>query len=237
MKKTLTAMTLLAGAVSVYSQGAISMNDYNGGGAGFEIQVFPAQPLIASTVDVSGAITNGGVYKEEMGQPVNTYLPHPGLTVYVTGTKSSIGPGYDVGLLALDGGNATTYGQLSLVPSSIVTTWWNSASSVTGGNYGVWNSSATATVPGSASTASVAIAAWQATGPAGAAATLAQAQADGYGWGVSSIQTASLAVGTGSPGFLPTTITSFSLAQSVPEPSTVALGVIGASTLLFRRRK
>jgi hypothetical protein len=30
---------------------------------------------------------------------------------------------------------------------------------------------------------------------------------------------------------------SFSLTTAVPEPSTIALGVIGASTLLFRRRK
>jgi hypothetical protein len=241
MKKTLTAMTLLAGAVSVYSQGAVSMNDYGNIG-NFSIQVFQAQPLSASTVDVSGAVTNGSAWKEEMGQPANSYLPTKGSTVY--SGQSTIGPGYDVGLLALANGTAaSTYSQLSLVSSSVISTWLPAAgTSAVNNNAGIWNSSATADVgPGTPATAAVAIAAWANTGSAGAATTLAQAQADGYAWGVSDIVTTALTTGTGSPGFLPTTLTSFSLATSgtspLPEPSTIALGVIGASTLLFRRRK
>jgi hypothetical protein len=234
MKKTLTAMTLLAGAVSVYSQGAISMNDYNGGSKGFTIQVFQQQaPGVGTAVTVNG-ITGF----EVMGQPNNSYLPgNGGSTVYAG--PSTIGNGYDVGLLALGGGGATSYSQLSLVPGSVVTTWRTAGSA--GGfnnNYGIWNSGATANIgPGSPATASIAIAAWKNSGTAGPAATLAAAQADGYAWGVSQLVTAALTTGTGSPGYLPTSITSFSLATTVPEPSTIALGVIGASTLLFRRRK
>jgi hypothetical protein len=234
MKKTLTVMTLLAGAVSVYSQGSVSMNDYNGLGLGFEIQVFTAQSLLNSTVPVVDGIYAGF---EEQGQSANSYLANPGTTVYHTGAP--LGPGYDVGLLALDGGGALLYSQLTsqVTLSGTINTWFNSASTATGGNFGIWNSSASATIAGSATTASVAIAAWQNSGAAGAATSLAEAQADGYAWGLSNIETATLATGQNSPGFLPSTITSFSLATTVPEPSTIALGVIGASALLFRRRK
>jgi hypothetical protein len=235
MKKTLTVMTLLAGAVSVYSQGAVAMNDYNGGSAGFEIQVFTAQSLLNSTVPIVDGIYAGF---EEQGQTSNSYLANPGSTVYHTGAP--LGPGYSIGLLALDGGGALLYSQLTSVVtlSSPINSWYNNATSVTGGdNYGIWNTPAVATVAGLATTASVAIAAWQNSGAAGAATTLAEAQADGYAWGLSNIETANLATGDNSPGYLPSTITSFSLAQTVPEPSTIALGVIGASALLFRRRK
>jgi hypothetical protein len=236
MKKTLTVMTLLAGAVSVYSQGAVSMNDYNFLQNGFEIQVFTAQSLLNSTVPVVDGQYAGF---EEQGQPANSYLANPGTTVYHTGAP--LGPGYDVGLLALDGGGALLYSQLtSQVTLSTINLWNNSLGSTSttgGGNYGIWNSSAVATIAGSATTASVAVAAWQNSGAAGAATTLAEAQADGYAWGLSDIATANLATGVNQPGFLPTTITSFSLATTVPEPSTIALGVIGASALLFRRRK
>ena len=226
-------MTLLAGAVSVYSQGAISLNDYGNIG-NFSIQVFqPQAPGVGVTVSM-----NGLTGTEVQGQPNNSYLPVKGTTLY--SGNSTIGPGYDVGLLALaNGTTATTYDQLSLVSGTTISTWINNPGLTAGNNsLGVWNSSVVAEIgPGSPTTAAVAIAAWQATGSAGAATTLAEAQADGYHWGVSDIVTANLTVGTGSPGFLPTTLTSFSLVSSVPEPSTIALGVIGASALLFRRRK
>ena len=245
----LTVMVLLAGAMSVYSQGIVSsqgyvsMNDYNGGvGIGMEIQVFPSQPIAASTVFVS---VNGYSGYEEMGQSGNTYLPNPGRTVYSTG-QSTIGPGYDVGLLALDGGGATSYSQLSQVPldngTYYVSQWWNNEFSqlnpTLNNNYGIWNTTASAIIPGSATFASVAIAVWQGNGSFGAATTLAQAQADGYEWGVSSIQTTPVASADSPTSvWLPQTLTSFSLVDPVPEPGTIALGLLGASALLFRRRK
>jgi len=243
-KNSLTVMVLLAGAVSVHSQGYVSMNDYGATvghfGQGLEIQIFQAQPLANSTTFVStGSGANQSGY-EEMGQPANSYLPQPGTTVYVN-SPSTIGPGYSVGLLALDGGGATSYSQLSLAlyPAiTVVNTWYNNEFvSSLNNNYGIWQSSAVEVIPGNASIASVAVAVWQNTGTAGAASTLSAAQADGYGWGVSSIQTANLATGTQAPGFLPTTITSFSLVDPVPEPGPIALGLLGASALLFRRGK
>jgi len=231
-------MTLLAGAVSVYSQGAVSLNDYNGGNSGFKIQVFQPQPLASSPVLVS---VNGQTsYYEEMGNPANTYMPtaHQGTSVYPN-SPSTIGPTTDIALYASDSTGATSFSQLAIA-SPIVNTWYNSSyGSKINNNYGIWKTSVSASVPGSATAGSVAIAAWQNTGPDGAASTLAEAQADGYAWGISSIVNSALTTGSGSPATLPTTITSFSevVAVSTPEPSTIALGVIGASTLLFRRKK
>ncbi len=202
-------MALLAGAVSVYSQGTVSMIDYGGN---FGIQVFQAQPLADSTVFVS---TPSGSGYEEMGQPANPYLPNPGTTVY-TASPSTIGPGYDVGLLALAGGGATNYSQLSFVTNSIITNWYttNGYISTVTNLYGVWFSAVNANVPGTGTNASVAIAVWQNSGAAGAVTTLAEAQSNGYAWGVSSIGTVGLATGIEFPPDLPSSITSFSLVQN-----------------------
>ena len=85
-------------------------------------------------------------------------------------------------------------------------------------------------------TAFVQVVAWEA-----AAGTFVQAQASStFKWGQSS--TFSIALGgSGSPPSLPSAmvgLTSFAIAAHVvPEPSTMALGLLGAATLLLRRRK
>jgi hypothetical protein len=250
MKKTLTAMTLLAGAVSVYSQGAVSMSDY--AGTSGTIQVFLGQSLANSPTLVTDGAYSG---HELMGNNANSYNPGLGTTTYATtfsggAVGGTLGAGYDVGLLGAQGTIAQgNYAALSLAAGSVVSTWKNTSANAANvptvnNNYGFWTSGATATVPGvnaNGSTYTIAIAAWANTGASGAATTLAQAQADGYAWGVSDMVTTSLATGTTAPGFLPTGasgLTDFSLiAASTPEPSTIALGVIGASAFLFRRRK
>ena len=61
-----------------------------------------------------------------------------------------------------------------------------------------------------------------------------------YTWGVSEMVTTTLATGGEPPGnlpFGPTGLTDFSLVAVIPEPSTIALGVMGTSALLLRRRK
>jgi hypothetical protein len=78
----------------------------------------------------------------------------------------------------------------------------------------------------------------------GAGLTLAQALAAGDPWGVSSPVNINNLGGTlldgnlGPPLVYPDLegLESFSLSV-VPEPATIALGIIGASTFLFRRRK
>jgi len=229
MKKALTVMALLAGAASVYSQGLVSMSDY---GTPFNIQVFNQQSLAASTVPVS---YGGYTGNEEMGQSANPNLYTAGSTVYAAG--SALGTGYDVELLAAPGASQPFS---SLVPTApVITTWYEAAGGNPTASYnGMWQSAVNATISGAAigTTATVAIAAWNNEG--GTVNTLAAAQAAGDPWGVSSAaNTSSLGgAGGGFPPNLPTSILSFSLA-TVPEPSTIALGVIGASTFLLRLRR
>lgn len=245
MKKTLTVMTLLAGAVSVYSQGSVNMSDYYPAGPhGYlsgTVQIFTGQGVGVGSLVTDGAYSGW----EVMGNTANTYMIAPGSTVYHTG--SPLGPGYSVGLLFAAGNQlAGGYSGLALANGSVVSTWENNSTQgstpTSSGNYGLWSTTtAVASLPTvtTGGLATLAIAAWQNTGAQGAANTLAAAQADGYAWGVSDIVTANIATTPNPAGNLPTTLTSFSLASvaSVPEPSTIALGVIGASTLLFRRRK
>lgn len=67
-------------------------------------------------------------------------------------------------------------------------------------------------------------------------ASLAAAQAGGGKWGTSSIFQNPTG-GKGTPPSLPVTISAFKSFTVVPEPSTLALGLIGASLLVYRRRK
>jgi len=210
-------MALLAGAVSGFAQGQISMFDY---GATFAIQVFTASPLAASTVPVSyGGLT----VLEQQGNDAGN--DNPGSASYA-GTP--LGNGYDVQLLA--GPAGTLLANLTPVANSLVTTW------NTGSEAGYWNSTALATITGVTSTAAVAIAAWNNEG--GTITTLAGAEATpNVPWGVSSEATTSaLGFGSQQPPFLPAGLTSFSLGTT-PEPSTIALGVIGASAFLMRLRR
>jgi hypothetical protein len=239
MKATTTIATviLLAGTRLVHSQGSIYMNDYVGGS--FLVQVFQAQPLASSPVLIVDGSYSG---YEEMGNPANSFLSNPGTTVYpdTPSTIGQFGTYYDVGLLGAAGTAATSYSQLSLAAGS-VSSAWNSmlALNPVNNTQGTWSSSdQLATIPGVSSSglATIAIAVWQNTGAAGAASTLAAAQADGYTWGVSDMVTVTTATGTGMPPNLPTTLTSFSMVDPVPEPSTIALGLMGGSAVLGSRR-
>jgi len=210
-------MALLAGAVTGYSQGQISMFDY---GSTFAIQIFTASSPAASTVPV----TYGGfTTSEQQGNDANN--DNPGTASY-SGTP--LGSGYDLELLA--GPAGTALANLTVVPGSLVNTW------LTGSAAGYWNSTTLASIPGVTTTATVAIAAWNNEG--GTITTLAGAQATPNDpWGISSTATTSaLGFGSQQPPFLPAGITSFSLGTT-PEPSTIALGVVGASAFLMRLRR
>jgi len=223
-------MALLAGAASGYSQGFIGLSDYGGS---FTIQIFGSQGSAATTAVSYGAYSG----LELMGQSANGSLNNPGTTTYAAG--SALGTGYSVELLAGAAG-ATSYA--SLTPTApIITTWYTAAGGdATTGFSGFWKSGANAQIASVAggSSASVALAAWNNEG--GTVNTLAAAQAANDPWGVSSIgQSAALgAAGGGTPPNLPASITSFSLVSTtIPEPSTIALGVMGASAFLMRLRR
>jgi hypothetical protein len=218
MKKTITAVALLAGAVSGYSQGQIQMNDYVDS---FAIQVFAPSTLAASTTAVS---YGGFTVSEQQGNDLGN--SNPGTATY-TGTP--LGSAYDVELLA--GPAGTPLGNLTPVAGSLVTSW------LTGTSAGYWNApTLLATIPGVTTTATVAIAAWNNEG--GTITTLAGAQATPADpWGISDTATTSaLGFNTVTPPTLPAGLTSFSLGTT-PEPSTIALGVIGASAFLMRLRR
>jgi hypothetical protein len=95
---------------------------------------------------------------------------------------------------------------------------------------------------------SLAIASWANSGPDGPAPTLAQAQADGYDWGISPVTQTTEGLGgtipsglTFVPFAMPTTLVSFSLGvpgsgSVVPEPGAISLGIAGSLAVLFRRR-
>jgi hypothetical protein len=230
MKKALTVTMLLAGVTSVFSQGQISMSDY---GSSFTIQIFNSQSF-------SGGpwvfVSYGGYSSVEvMGTSANSYLNSPGTTVF--DANSALGTGYSVQLLAAPGPNDALS---SLFPSSaVITTWYTPpGGNPTTGLNGFWKSGANAIILGAppGSVATVALAAWDNEG--GTVTGLQQAQAAGDDWGISMTgNTAPLGGDIFPPPNLPSSITSFSLAALIPEPSTITLGVLGASAFLLRLRR
>jgi len=233
MKKAITVMALLAGAASVYAQGEVGLSDY---GSTFAIQIFNVQAAGESTTPVS---YNGFSGFETMGTSPNANLNTPGTTAFDAG--SALGNGYSVELLAAGGQNVPLSGLSAVAP--VITTWYTAAGgNPTAGFSGFWQSGANATIPNAlgGSSATVALAAWNNEG--GTVTTLAAAQAAGDPWGVSTTgNTAGLGVaGGGTPPNLPSTITSFSLVagtNTIPEPSTIALGIVGASAFVMRLRR
>ena len=225
-------MTLLAGTVSAYSQGAISMDDY---GIGFCIQVLaPQSSGNNATVSYGGYSGN-----ETMGDSGNSYCTSPGSATYQAG--SAAGNGYDVQLLiaAGSGDAVSSLGTTGTTGDSPITTWYTAAGgnpvvNGAGGN-GIWNTVANVLFGSPGEAVTVAIAAWNNEG--GTVNSLAAAQEAGDPWGVSNGADQIMGDLSGLAS-LPSAIESFSLAADVvPEPGTIALGVIGASAFLFRRRK
>jgi len=244
MKKTLTVIALLAGAVSGYSQGEILFNFYNSAVGQVRQSIWNTQSAAASTY----AVTYGGkTVNEEVGSTSAGPENPKGTTVYA-GTGLS-GSGYDIQLLAGPAGIATVGGTSSqngannvgLAPVSSI---FNFKTSVALSGYQS-GSQTTVTLPtqsyfSGGDQVSLAVAAWNNEG--GTVTTLAAAVAGGTPWGISPVVQSTFAGGLPVPNSpslpLPTTLEGFSLGVvATPEPSTIALGVMGASALLFRRRK
>jgi hypothetical protein len=228
MKKTMIVAALLAGALSVYSQGQLEFSDY-ATTSGFGIVIFGPQSFPNSPVQVS---FNGYSNLEEQGNPTLAAYPQegplaPGTTVYASANPLA-GSGYDVQALIAAGANQPL-SALSLT-GPVETGFYS------GGNAGLFLASIGETTGVPAGPATVAIAAWVNNGVNGAATTLGQAQADGYAWGISSLGNVNLTAAPNMPAEFPAAVTSFSL-TFIPEPGTIALGVIGASAFLMRLRR
>lgn len=224
MKKTLATLTLLAGAVSGYSQAQVQFYNY---GAGLHQAIYNTQSLAASTYSVTWG---GHTVMEEVGSTTTKIASPSGTTIYTANQLS--GAGYSAELLAADGGGKSIS---SLAEEGQVLSGFKTSPA------GMIASSETVNLDASITagdTVTIAIAAWANTGVDGAATSLAQAQSDGYLWGISPTMTEGSGGGSIAATPMPNPgLVSFSLGVTTPEPSTIALGVLGASSLLFRRRK
>jgi hypothetical protein len=243
MKKTLTVISLLAGAVSGYSQGAIAFNEYT---TTLRQAVYNLQPAAYNNTTVTyGNYT----VSETLGSStaaIQTKETPPGTTAYQAGTALS-GSAFSAELLVGPAGITSisgTAGGVGLLP-------WGGSNGIpasvagfkTGANsIGMISSSAGVTLPTETyyavgDTVSVAIAAWN--NENGTITSLLAAQQGGTPWGIGNVVQATGGL-TGPPNAaepLPAGLESFSLGVTTPEPSTIALGVMGVSALLFRRRK
>jgi len=267
MKKTLIISALLAGSLSAYSQGTVSFADRAtdmtihifapqlGNSA---VEVTGDQGLANGTAvgGVSADIYDnntvdgnyGGTSVAQAGT-AGTFTTG-GSVVYTGGAIGNTLAGFATaaGLYNFNNGSdytvqlwASTNGLLNqplaaLVPITQYTTTI-ATSSVNGGAFKNVTLSSDPGIPGSAGgSATIALVCWY---NGGVGLTYAASYAAGDPTGISPLDNISALGGTGSP---PATnpdmqgLESFSLAE-IPEPSTIALGVIGASTLLFRRRK
>ncbi|MGD0813641.1 MAG: hypothetical protein ABSA83_08570 [Verrucomicrobiota bacterium] len=227
MKKTLTLVTLLAGAVAGYSQGVVVLSEATTGY--LQAQIYgPGTATGANQVTV----TYGGYQTTEYQGNSSTSTP-AGSAVYTGGALS--GTGFDAQIYGSSVAGDTL---ADLVPETAA-----SGSSVlhfgtTATSEGFTKNAVDITMAGlpTGSTGTYAIAAWNTGG--GVDTTLAEAQAAGEPWGFSTLG----AVIPANPALgLPDDVTGFNIAVgsvvSSPEPSTIALGVMGISALLFRRRK
>jgi hypothetical protein len=232
MKKTLIATAvLLAGVVAGYSQGEITFQAGGPSSTGFK-QVIYSQNAANTEVSVT---YNGYTVSEQQGS--TSVAPETPLGTTVYGGTLLTGTGYDAELLGAAGsGDALA----NLVPltqtggaAAILNFYTGGAASGTiSGSYAV-----VAELAGGGPT-TIAIAAWNNEG--GTITSLAAAQAAGDPWGISALANITSVAAPSTPALMSTASDlnlSFSLGTAVPEPSTIALGVMGISALLFRRRK
>jgi len=261
MKKSLTIVALLAGAAAAYSQGTVNFTDYVGGAGGFNIHIWSPNPS-APTVEQTGnssVLFSASHLNGDNPTGTGTY---GGTLVGGSGTAPSTtlsyanGDSFDVGLYAAAGTVSTfSTSTFSLIKGTVAQLADASDGTAYAGMFGLnagagqqtLNGTGGAPTVAAGAAATFAVAAWFTAG--GTLTTLAAAEAvAGTPYGVSPVgseltggggsppATAPLLPGLGDPQTTAGGITSFSLITT-PEPSTVALGVIGASAFLMRLRR
>lgn len=224
MKKTLILGALLAGAVGAQAQGTVNFADTGA----YVIHIYAPQ---ASGLAVQGNAGND--------VPSGSTAYDAGSAIGGSGAGTGYGNGNNVSveLYGLTG----TGDSLASVEANPLTQYVGHLGTKSAAAAGLFIPTGSGADPGipnttASSGATVALAAWW--NPANAYPTIGAAQAAGqaYGWS----DTANIATlgGFGTPPGTPPPIgvTSFSLVTSSPEPSTIALGIMGASAFLARRR-
>jgi hypothetical protein len=262
MKKSITILTLLAGAVGAYAQGTINWADYYGT---FGITVYSSSTGVSTAAQITGNSTydlsqqaGGDTFAEPTTAYGGTLVALGGANTGATSpTDTGNGNLWTIALYAAPGvNNLSGLSAAETSVSPVGTSLFSTSGGVGTANAGLnGNDSAggwlmatktVLTLNGYTGGATFQLAAWYNGGSANL--TYAQAAAAGDPVGMSAYESIGLLGGNGiPPAILPTlglglvpgdgTITSFSLTTTTPEPSTIALGVIGASALLFRRRK
>jgi hypothetical protein len=212
MKKTLTgALTLLAGASAVYGQGSISLANY---GAVINSYIYVGYKATASSTPIllGGASTATPTLSNYASETGNG-------STWTVALYGAIGAGVpSANLLPLAGETATF--ELGAKPDSDAGTWVSSA---------IYTFSPTT----SPTTVTLQLYAWYNDG--GAITTYAEALADGVPTGFSAVENQALNFPPATPAVIPE-FGNFNVSPT-PEPSTIALGVIGASTFLMRLRR
>jgi len=223
MKELIISLGLLASAAVGYSQGVINWADFVGP-AGFD-------PGWSITIWGVGSETPGGG-----SAPNNTSVNDlPAGTATYTGAALS-GAAFEVGLYVDTTALAVAADVSSGMP--IATSTFQ-----TGGNAGTWYTGSSlqaqdhSIAPGTP--VNVELAAWS---TADGASTYAIALSQGVVTGLSGASTGTTVLGGGSPPVTPGTldgtgIQDFALTTTIPEPGTIALGLIVASTFLLRFRR
>jgi hypothetical protein len=223
MKKSITgALALLAGAVVAHSQSI-------------------------GTVVFGNYLTGNYTYVKLNGAAVGGTAPH-------TGTAADVADGNDW-TVELYGGAGTGLAVSALTPAILDGTTSTPVTATlagggTGSYTGTWLSTAVGdiTVPGATGgnqAVTVAVAAWYNNN--GTVTSLAAAQAAGFANGFSAAGSATTGGNTSTTPALPGPIPSLGTINVVgnvgsggvttPEPSTIALGIMGASAFLMRLRK
>lgn len=248
----------MAGAVGGYAQGTLAWGDYIGsGGSQFTITVWSPNPSTPGTQQIGNSSTDAS---PSPGSTVYGGVPLGGAATGSGATAYGNGNAYTIALYAsTSSATAVTPTTADEVVSSTFENMGGTGksnileSTAFGGgpgyagawtaNFGSENTTALpGTLTGTAGSAQVMLAAWYS--GSGITSYATAASTPGIPYGASEIGILSGLGGLNSGGPPSTApdlaglgITSFSLVTTVPEPSTIALGVIGASAFLMRLRR
>ncbi len=255
MRKSIVISVLLAGSLRAHAQGTLNFFDRQSdmtihiyvSGSGTHVEefgnstgdIYAYNGVDANVFNNPNSNANGPV------SAMNPILNYGGSTVYTGGLigapttppggyNFNNGSDYTVQLYAAPGLNAAASALLPV--SQYVSTIYTS--STLGGTFRSVIPANDPGIPNATTTATIALMAWY---NGGTGLTLAQAKAANDPWGESLLANfGSLYTGPPSPPYDMQGLQSFSIVgpqlPPIPEPGTIALGLIGASAFLFCRR-